>query len=292
MPDFRDYQLLKTVEPSAPEPNVKSAVWIAVVFIVVAASAATVYFIRSRRPVPAPAPVKAAQPAQEALPPLGSNAEQIEDAGTGSGDGEAEQIEVPPLGESDALVRDLVRKITSHPQALAWLTTTGLIRNFTVVVANVAEGTTPAGRLRVLRLSSPFQVVERNGEILIDPRSFDRYDGVAAAAASIDPPGASRLYATLKPRIEEAYAELGVQPASFDLELERAVVALLQVPTVEGPVRLYPKGIGYRFADPNLERLTPAQKQLFRAGPRNVRIVQSALRQLALALGIPQGRLP
>ena len=277
MPDLRDYQLLKTVEPSAPEPNVKSAVWIAVVFIVVAALAATVYFIRSRRPAPTPAPAKAAQPTQEAVRPLGSD---------------AEQITLPPLGESDALVRELVRKITSHPQALAWLTTTGLIRNFTAVVANVAEGTSPAGHLRVLRLSSPFQVVERSGGIFIDPRSYDRYDGVAAAAASIDPPGASRLYATLKPRIEEAYSELGVQPASFDLALERAVVALLQVPTVDGPVRLYPKGIGYRFADPNLEQLTPAQKQLLRAGPRNVRIVQSALRQLAIALGIPQGRLP
>ena len=277
MPDLRDYQLLKTVEPSGPEPNVKSAVWIAAVFIVVAASAATVYLIRSRRPVSAPAPARAAQSAQEPARPLGSD---------------AEQITLPPLGESDALVRDLVRKITSHPQALAWLTTTGLIRNFTVVVANVAEGTTPAGHLRVLRLSSPFQVTQRNGEIFIDPRSYDRYDGVASAAASIDPPGASRLYATLKPRIEEAYAELGVQPASFDVALERAVVALLQVPAVDGPVRLYPKGIGYRFADPNLERLTPAQKQLLRAGPRNVRIVQSALRQLALTLGIPPSRLP
>jgi hypothetical protein len=277
MADLRDYQLLKTVEPSAPEPNVKSAVWIAVVFIAVAASAATVYLVRSRRPAPAPAPTSAAQSAQEAIRPLGSD---------------AEQITLPPLGESDALVRDLVRKITSHPQALAWLTTTGLIRNFTVVVANIAEGTTPAGHLRVLRLSSPFQVDERNGEIFIDPRSYDRYDGVAAAAASIDPPGASRLYATLKPRIEEAYAELGVQPASFDRALERAVVVLLQVPAVDGPVRLYPKGIGYRFGDPNLERLMPAQKQLLRAGPRNVRIVQSALRQLALALGIPPERLP
>jgi hypothetical protein len=277
MPDLRDYPLLKTAEPSAPEPNVKSAVWIAAVFIVVAAAAATVYFIRGRRPAPAPAPASVAQSAQEAVRPLGSD---------------AEQIALPPLGESDALVRDLVRKITSHPQALAWLTTTGLIRNFTVVVANVAEGTTPAGHLRVLRLSSPFQVIERNGEIFIDPRSYDRYDGVAAAAASIDPPGASRLYATLKPRIEEAYAELGIQRTSFDLALERAIVALLQVPTVDGPVRLYPKGIGYRFADPNLERLTPAQKQLLRAGPRNVRIVQSALRQMALTLGIPPSRLP
>ena len=277
MPDLRDYQLLKTVEPSGPEPHVKSAVWIASVFIVVAASAATVYFIRSRRPVSGPAPARGVQSAQEPARPLGSD---------------AEQIALPPLGESDALVRDLVRKITSHPQALAWLTTTGLIRNFTVVVANIAEGSTPAGHLRVLRLSSPFQVDERNGEIFIDPRSYDRYDGVASAAASIDPPGASRLYATLKPRIEEAYAELGVQPASFDVALERAVVALLQVPAVDGPVRLYPKGIGYRFADPNLERLTPAQKQLLRAGPRNVRIVQSALRQLALTLGIPPSRLP
>jgi hypothetical protein len=64
------------------------------------------------------------------------------------------------------------------------------------------------------------------------------------------------------------------------------------VPIVDGQVRLLPKGIGYRFADPNLERLTPAQKQLLRAGPRNVRIVQSALRQLAQALGVPPGRLP
>jgi len=56
--------------------------------------------------------------------------------------------------------------------------------------------------------------------------------------------------------------------------------------------RVEPRGIGYGFADLDLEALTAAQKQLLRMGPRNVRIIQSSLRQIALALGIPAERLP
>jgi hypothetical protein len=53
-----------------------------------------------------------------------------------------------------------------------------------------------------------------------------------------------------------------------------------------------PQGIGYRFEDANLESLTAAQKHLLRMGPRNVRIVQLKLRDIAAALGIPAERLP
>jgi len=146
--------------------------------------------------------------------------------------------------------------------------------------------------LNFLRPASAFRVVEQNGQLVIDPQSYARYDGLAAAAASIDPAGAARLYATLKPRIEEAHGELGAPPGSFDRALERTIVLLLQTPVVDRPVRVEPKGIGYRFADPNLERLAAPQKNLLRTGPRNVRIIQSALRQIALALGIPSERLP
>ena len=58
----------------------------------------------------------------------------------------------------------------------------------------------------------------------IDSRSYERYDRLAAAAASIDPAGASSLYGTLKPRIEEAAAQLGLSGDSFDRALERAIV--------------------------------------------------------------------
>ena len=108
----------------------------------------------------------------------------------------------------------------------------------------------------------------------------------------VDPPGAARLYATLKLRIEEAHRELGSSDRSFDQTLERAIVALLDVRTVDGPVRLRPKGIGYAYADDRVEDLTAAQKQLLRMGPRNVRMIKARLREVAVALGIPSAELP
>jgi hypothetical protein len=278
MTDIRDFELLKAGDPIDPEPRAGRGVWIALVVLIVAAAIAA-YIVYGRRPAPAPAQTAKAEPAAAApARPLG---------------GDADKIDVPPLRESDPLVRELVRKLTSNPTALAWLATDGLIRNFTVVVGNVGEGVTPTRHLGALRPAAPFKVIDRGGELVIDPRSYDRYNGVADAVASIDPQGAARLYATLKPRIEEAYGELGEKPASFDAALERAIVALLRVPVVDGPIRVEPKGgTDYQYADPNLEKLTAAQKHLLRTGPRNVRAIHSALRQMALALGIPSERLP
>jgi hypothetical protein len=143
-----------------------------------------------------------------------------------------------------------------------------------------------------LRPSSAFEVVERRGIAYIDARSNDRYAMIADAVASIDPAGAARVYATVKPRVEEAHRELGFPDQSFDRTLQRAIVALLQTPIVDSPVRLKPKGIGYAFADERLEGLTAAQKQLLRMGPRNVRIIKEKLRRIALALGVPSDKLP
>jgi hypothetical protein len=277
MADIHDYELLKAdgADDRGPQRS-PVLLWIGALVLLIAMGVAA-YIVYHRRPVTAPS--SAARPVETQSParPLG---------------GEADNITVPPLGESDPLVRDLVRKLTTHPRVLAWLATNGLIRNFVVSVQNVAEGTTPATHLRALAPALPFKTVERGGELFVDSRSYERYDGLAAAAASIDPAGAARLYSTLKPRIEEAYGELGVQPPTFDRALERAIVSLLRTPVVDGPVRVEPKGIGYGFADPALEGLTSAQKQLLRMGPRNERIIQSALRQIALALGIPIERLP
>ena len=206
--------------------------------------------------------------------------------------GAAAPIVLPPLDQSDGVVADLVRKLSSHPGVAAWLTTKGLIRNFAAVVLSIADGRTPAKFLQPLRPRASFRVSERDGEIYVDPRSYERYRLLAEAVASIDANGSASLYATLKPRIEEAHRELGQPDASFDRTLERAIVSLLETPIREGPTRLRLHGIGYAFADPGSESLTAAQKQLLRMGPENARIVQSKLREIALALGIPAQRLP
>lgn len=199
--------------------------------------------------------------------------------------------DVPGLALSDAFVRQWVPRLSAHPRVAAWLTTDGLVRNFVAVVTNIAEGTSPAGRVPVLKPAGPFQVVERGGGLFIDARGYDRYNLLAAAFASLDVTAASQLYATLKPRIEEASAELGT-PGSFDVTLERAMVALLHTPVRDAPLAVEPAGIGYRFADRTLDGLTGAQQHLLRMGPTNARLVQRQLRDLAIALGVPAGRLP
>jgi hypothetical protein len=174
----------------------------------------------------------------------------------------------------------------------AWLTTDGLIRNATVVIQNVAAGGTPTRHLRHVSPQAGFAVRGEAGDTLVDPRSHQRYNWMADAVASIDAAGAARLYSTLRPRVEEAYAELGSTDAGFDATLERAVVVLLETPVVEGDVRLVPRGALYAYADARLEALLPAQKQLVRTGPRNTRLMQAKLREIALALGLTEDRLP
>jgi hypothetical protein len=283
-PNVPDYELFKAEDPSfdQPPPRRSLGLWLlaAGVIIVVAIAAYVMFGDRSpAQPPPAAEPETAAiPPPQEPVQPLG---------------GTPEPIVVPPLEESDPVVRNLVKALTSHPRVAAWLTTDGLIRNFVVTVSNVSGGVTPARQLGVLRPTSDFAVVDRDGVLYIDPASYDRYNGLAAAAASVAPADAARLYATLNPRIEEAYRELGRPDTTFDATLERAIVLLLSTPIVDEPIRVKPHGAtGYEFDAPNLEALPAAQKQFLRMGPRNLRSVQSSVRAIALALGIPAERLP
>lgn len=206
--------------------------------------------------------------------------------------GPAEPVVVPPLDESDPLVRQLVGKLSSHPRVAAWLATDGLIRNFTVVVANISEGRSPSTHLRSVAPSGSFSIGTRNGVQFVDSRSYQRYDSLADAVASVDAAGSARLYATLKPRIEEAASELGYAPGSFDRMMEKALVSLLATPDDAGGVAVHPRGaVGYAYADEDLESLTNAQKHLLRMGPRNARLIKDKLREIAAALGIPAERV-
>lgn len=198
---------------------------------------------------------------------------------------------LPPLDATDALVRELVRGLSSHPVVAAWLTTDQLLVNFVVVTGRIADGQTPARELKAIGPVPPFRIRTAQRTAYIDPASYRRYDRYAQAIAAIDARGAVRVYETLKPRVEDAYRNFGGS-GSFDAELERAIVELLKVPVVEGEVALRSDGVEYAYADERLEALSAAQKQLVRMGPDNVRLVQGKLREVASYLQIPESRLP
>jgi DUF3014 family protein len=278
--DFGDFHLDGA---PGPEPRPTAPTWplwaAAALVLLLVVLGAYVWFSRRSQSTPEQASTTAEAPraSRAPTPPLGTP---------------GEPIELPPLGESDALVRELVRRLSAHPSVVAWLAGDGLIRSATVTVQNVATGATPIHQVQRLAPKAPFAVRGTGEELTVDPQSYERYTWIADGVASLDAQGVARLYGTLKPRVEEAYAELGSPESRFDTTLERAILVLLETPIVEGDVRLVPRGALYAYADPRLEGLAPAQKQLLRTGPRNTRVILGKLRDLALALGIPSDRLP
>ncbi len=198
----------------------------------------------------------------------------------------AEASDLPPLPETDAVVRRLVGELSNHPKAIAWLSSDQLLRNFAVVVQNIGSGTTPAKHLRMLRPTGDFIADESGDEARINPRSYKRYDAYADVVGALDPAAVARIYATLKPRIQDAYRELGYPDEDFDRALERAFGQLLRTPVVDGDVPLVPQSAQWDYADPKLQSLSSAQRQFLRMGPRNVRIIQAKLREIASQLGI------
>src|SRR3989304_3389519 len=126
-----------------------------------------------------------------------------------------------------------------------------------------------------------------------DPRGFEGYNTFADVVASLDAQACARGYRTLEPLFETAYRELGHPECGFAPALDRAIRALLAAPVLGEDVALVPHAIGFRYVDPRLEALSAAQKQFLRTGPRNVRLVQGKLRELAAALAPrPSPRAP
>ena len=273
-PDKWDDNLQHTdVDSFEPPSSSTRGILIGIAALAVVGGAALAFWLRSPAAPAAPPPAKPV--VAEAKPTVDPTLPTI-----------------PPLDESDTVVADLVRKLSSNPLITALLTTNGLVRHFAVVVANIADGQAPAALLRPLKPNGPFRVVNRKGAVFLDTRSYARYTPLADAVASFDPQAVARLYAALKPRLEEAHREAGERSTTFDQTLERAIVSILKTPALTGPVELEPHGVVYIYADPKIEAMSAGQRQLIRMGPENTRTIQTKLRAIALAIGIPAERLP
>ena len=251
------------------------------ILVVLAVLAGLYYFLIYRRGRPAAEEVKpSAAVTQPAEAPTGTE--------------EADLLKLPPLelDRSDDLLRELVGGLSSHPRLAIWLRTSEIIRKFVAAVDNIANGISPKAQVDFFTPAGRFKVVRRDGRMTIDPTSYDRYTTLADVFITIDTPSAARLYRSLRPLIGEAYRDLGYPGQNFDDTLLRAIIELLDVPIIEGRVPVERTITNYVYLDPALEGLSPAQKQFLRFGPENVQVIQTKLREIALALRFPESRLP
>jgi len=198
----------------------------------------------------------------------------------------SERLQGTTLKTSDTVIRELVAQLSSRPELAAWLVNEDLVRRFVASVDNMSEGASPRQHLEFMAPDGAFQVQERGDRLVVASASYDRYDNAAAVIDSLDTPGTAALYRELKPLIDEAYAEISPRGANFDDRLAEVFDQLLAVPVLSGDVEVEQKVVTYTYADPRLEGMTAAQRQLLRMGPDNVAMTQAKIREIRAALGM------
>ncbi|MDY7231144.1 DUF3014 domain-containing protein [Hyalangium rubrum] len=247
--------------PPTQKPRGKPVVLIAALVVLVGIGVAYSVMRLRQREVP---------PSEPPPPPV---AVQV-DAGT------PPSLEPPSVPEGDAKVRALMGPLSTDPDFAKWLSVEGLLQRFTTAVSNIADGESPRMVLSFLAPVEGFQVIEAKGKTTIDPKSYERYDGVARVVGSLDLPGAGRAWLELKPLVDRVYAEIAPPGRTFEQTFTQAIQNLLAVPVPEGDVEVVPQGGLYAYADPKLEGLSRAQKHLLRMGPKNIQLIQGRLQAL------------
>jgi hypothetical protein len=217
-------------------------------------------------PVPAPPPVVEQPPPPEPEP-------------------EPAPIALPPLDESDAALRSMIEGLSAHPRLGDAIDVEGLARSFVAAVVAIANGESPRGMLEHLEPAESFDIAEREGRVVIDPASFERYTWITGVFSSLDATAAAELYGQVEPLLDEAYRELGYPDGRFRDSLDTAMNRLASTPVPEGYVEVRRGNVLWEFRDPALEALSSPQKHLLRMGPANARLVQSKLREIQAALG-------
>ena len=190
----------------------------------------------------------------------------------------------PSIEEGDAKLRKVGAGWSKAPTYARLLQQLSL-RHLVAAMQLVAAGESPKPALPFLSVSGPF-IVREAGRATQERRfmtntSFARYDVLGKMIGSIDAGAAGDAYAQLRPFCEAAFSEVGRPGQRFADQLTAAVRRIVNVRFPEGEVELVPRGAVYAYADPSLEALSAAEKQVLRMGATNGRVLQRQLSDFA-----------
>lgn len=265
-------------DPAHPPPSRKPLYGAIVALVAVGAGAgAYVMLGRSTPSTPSSAPPATTAPATATAPVPSGRTKEVTGAKP-----------LPSVDQSDTRTRELVGLLSNEPDLKKWVAAEGLARRFAAAVSNIAEGDSPRAVLPSMAPTGGFQTLERDGKHFIAPESFARYDSVGRIFNSLDTETTLNTYKALRPLFEQAFAEIARPGQRFDETLSRAIQRMLDTPVPDGDIEVVAtQGVNYAYADPKLEQLSAAQKHLLRLGPTNAKAVQTKLRELQTALGLP-----
>lgn len=194
-----------------------------------------------------------------------------------------EPLQLPPLVDSDPMLRDLFATLSKSPLLSHLLVQRGIVRTATLAVVQIGDGKTPAVPLAPLR---PADRVSIDGGAVgrVDPGSYARWNAAVRALTSINPVDAARVYVNVKPLFDQAYQDLGYPNGDFDDAIVHAIRMLIQTPDPSSDPVLLKRPAYYEHEDASLRNLAPVQKQLLLTGAEHRHQILAWLRQFAATL--------
>lgn len=179
----------------------------------------------------------------------------------------------------------LIAKIETNAsiQAAKLLASDDLIRRTVVFIDNLAKGDIAKKHSPVIEPKEKFQALE--GDLpIIDPNSYERYTPYVNLVSRFSGAQLVRMYDEFQPLFKEAYQEIGYDGENFEATLNNAIQELLDTPIPKAPIPLIKESVTYKYAYPEWEQLSDAQKQFLRMGPDNMKKLKVTLQAVQKAL--------
>lgn len=264
---------------------------IVALLVVIALAIAIIWYLSQdtqKKPEPIEQPVTVSEPEPDPEPEVVAEPAETVELGEPVPEPEATDAEpaepareLPPLQQS---TDEIIQRLQQQEQVVEPLQSEQLIRDAVVFVDNLRNGVVVKEAAVVQGPKAQFRVLEQDGKIYIDPRSYDRYNTLVDWFVSLDTNVLVGMLEDYQPLVQEALAEIGYPDTAPETVLLEAIDMLMQTPSVGTVIELTDESVMYRYADPALEALPDAQKQMLRLGPDNMRRVKLKLESLREAL--------
>lgn len=233
--------------------------------------------VETERSAPEPQPERLPEPESElptppvAVPPPETESQQEP----------SPPVQLPQLADSTpVLIEDLEqRDVSTRP-----IRSDHLIRDLAIFVYNLSEGELIRESASVAGPDARFSTQVVDDQLYIDERSYSRYDELVEWFVNLENNMVVDVFVMYQPLFEEALAEIAHPDENFTDQVIQGIDVLLATPEPEGLLALTDDQVMYTFADPELEELPAAQKQMLRLGLQNQQRVKRKLRELRAVL--------
>ena len=218
---------------------------------------------------PAPAPIEAEVPVAPIAAPVVTEV----------------QPKIPPAPvvseeTGDQYARESIDAVNGGKALAQFVAGDYVVERAVAIIDALRRGEVPYKLLPVGKPSTTFPISDDGLRVTLDAAGFSRYDGFAQWVGRLNTPALVSLLNDYEMIATQALTRMGVSDFDIRSAVLAATTQILSTPQVRVDAELMRREANWVYMDPELEALSPLQKQVLRMGPENADIIQQKARDI------------